>query len=186
MRSKHEIRKPGVWPSQRKEEGSGQSPSSTTQKDGQCAKQLVPSSERSMFFKLKEEVMKHAQSYIRGHAMAICRFLAPDHEAVKCLSVFGGKAQKFAAEILAMMGHPALEASGALLSASGAQMALHARIRANNDAYKRGIATDSHGHPLQGHPCVLPSSVGLDGRASPVLAGPYDSPPVWRSFLSNQ
>ena len=35
--------------------------------------------------------------------MAICHSLAPDHKAVKCLSVFGGKAQKFAAEILAMI-----------------------------------------------------------------------------------
>ena len=33
--------------------------------------------------------------------MAICRSLAPDHEAVKCLSAFGEKAKKFAAEILA-------------------------------------------------------------------------------------
>ena len=103
MRSKHEMQKPRVWPSQHKEEGSGQSPSSTTQQDGRCAEQSAPSSERSKFLKLKEEVVKHAQSYIRGRAMAICCSLAPDHEAVKCLSVFGGKAQKFAAEILAMM-----------------------------------------------------------------------------------
>ena len=47
--------------------------------------------------------MKHAQSYIRGCTMAICCSLALDHKAVKCLSVFGGKAQKFAAEILAMI-----------------------------------------------------------------------------------
>ena len=33
--------------------------------------------------------------------MAICHSLAPDHEAVKCLSAFGEKAQKFVAEILA-------------------------------------------------------------------------------------
>ena len=84
------------------------------------------------------------------------------------------------------MGHPALEASGALPGASGAQMVSHAQIRTNNDAYKRGIATDSHRHPLRGHSCALPSSVGLDGRAPPVLAGPYDSPPVRRLFQSNQ
>ena len=35
--------------------------------------------------------------------MAICRSLAPDHEAVKCLLAFGDKAQKFAAKILAMI-----------------------------------------------------------------------------------
>ena len=85
------MRKPGVWPSQRKEEGSGQSPSSTTQWDGWCAEQSAPSSEWSKFLKLKEEVVKHAQSYIRGRAMAICRSLTPDHETVKCLSVFGGE-----------------------------------------------------------------------------------------------
>ena len=33
--------------------------------------------------------------------MVICCSLAPDHEAVKCLSAFGEKAQKFAAEVLA-------------------------------------------------------------------------------------
>ena len=45
--------------------------------------------------------MKHTQSYIRRHALAIGRTLAPDHEAVRCLSAFGDQAQKFAAEILA-------------------------------------------------------------------------------------
>ena len=35
--------------------------------------------------------------------MAICRSLALDHEAVKCLSAFGDNAQKFAAKILAMI-----------------------------------------------------------------------------------
>ena len=33
--------------------------------------------------------------------MVICCSLTPDHEAVKCLSVFGEKAQKFAAKVLA-------------------------------------------------------------------------------------
>ena len=103
VRSKHEVQKPGVWPSQCKEERSGRSPSSTTQWDGWCAEQSAPSSEWSKFLKLKEVVVKHAQSYIQRHAMAICRSLTPDHEAVKCLSVFGEKAQKFAAEILAMI-----------------------------------------------------------------------------------
>ena len=97
------MQKPGVWPSQRKREGSSQSPSSTTQQGRRCVEQSAPSSERSKFLKLKEEVVKHAQSYIQGHAMAICRSLALDHEAVKCLLAFGDKAQKFAAEILAMI-----------------------------------------------------------------------------------
>ena len=47
--------------------------------------------------------MKYAKSYIRGHAVAICCSLTPDHEAVKCLLAFGEKAQKFAAEILAII-----------------------------------------------------------------------------------
>ena len=53
------------------------------------------------FLKLKEKVVKHAQSYIRRHALAIGCTLAPDHEAVKCLSAFGDQAQKFAAKMLA-------------------------------------------------------------------------------------
>ena len=55
----------------------------------------------SNFLKLKEEVVKHTQSYIRRCALAIGHTLAPDHEAIKCLSAFGDQAQKFAAEILA-------------------------------------------------------------------------------------
>ena len=55
----------------------------------------------SNFLKLKEEVVKHAQSYILRRALAISCTLTPDHEAVKCLSAFGDQAQKFAAEILA-------------------------------------------------------------------------------------
>ena len=46
-------------------------------------------------------MVKYAQSYIRRHGLVIRSTLAPDHEAVKCLSAFGDQAQKFAAEILA-------------------------------------------------------------------------------------
>ena len=74
------------------------------------------------------------------------------------------------------MGHPVLEASVVVPGVPGAHMASHARIHANNDAYERGIATDSHGCPFRGHPCALPSSVGLDGCAPLVLARPYNSP----------
>ena len=63
----------------------------------------MPRSELSNFLKLKEEVVKHAQNYIWRHAHAIHHTLAPDHEAVKCLSTFGDQAQKFAAEILAIV-----------------------------------------------------------------------------------
>ena len=55
----------------------------------------------SKFLKLKDEVIKNTQSYIRRHATIIFRTLSPNHEAVKCLSVFGNQAQKFAAEVLA-------------------------------------------------------------------------------------
>ena len=95
------MQKPGVWPSQCKREGSSQSPSSTTQQDGWCAEQSTPPSEQLKFLKLKEEVAKHAQSYIWRHALAIGCSFTPDREAVKCLLVFGDQAQKFAPEILA-------------------------------------------------------------------------------------
>ena len=52
------------------------------------------------FQKLKDEVVKNAQSYIRRWATIIFRTLSPHHEAVKCLSAFGDQAQKFAAEVL--------------------------------------------------------------------------------------
>ena len=55
------------------------------------------------FWKLKDEVVKNAQSYIRRRATIIFRTLSPDHEAVKCLSAFGDQAQKFAAEVLAII-----------------------------------------------------------------------------------
>ena len=110
--SKHEVRKPIVWSSQQgqslskgchEEDRSHQSPSSTTQmRDGQHTKHLAPyNNELSKFIKLKEEVVKHSQSYIRGCTTVIFRTLAPDHEAVKCLMAFDGKAQKYAAGMLA-------------------------------------------------------------------------------------
>ena len=95
------MRKPGVWSSQRRREEPSRSPSNTTKQGRQSAEQSVPHSETSNFLKLKEEVVKHAQSYIRRRALAIGRTLAPDHEAIKCLSAFGDQAQKFAAKILA-------------------------------------------------------------------------------------
>ena len=99
--SRHEMRKPGVWSSQLRREEPSQSPSNTKKQDGQSAKQSAPRSKMSNFLKLKEEVVKHAKGYIQRLALAIGRTLAPDHEAVKCLSAFGDQAQKFAAEILA-------------------------------------------------------------------------------------
>ena len=93
--------KPGVWSSQRRRETPSWFPSNTTKQGGQSAELSAPCSEMSNFLKLEEEVVKHAQSYIRRCALAIGHTLAPDHEVVKCLSAFGDQAQKFAAEILA-------------------------------------------------------------------------------------
>ena len=76
------------------------SPRSTAQKDVWGTRHSAPLNDLSKFLKLKDEVVKNAQSYIRRHATVIFRTLSPDHEAVKCLSAFGDQAQKFAAEVL--------------------------------------------------------------------------------------
>ena len=76
------MQKPRVWLSQRRREEPSQSPSNTTKQGGRSTEQLVPRSEMSNFLKLKEEVVKHAQSYIQRCALAIGHTLAPDHEAV--------------------------------------------------------------------------------------------------------
>ena len=99
-RDKHETRRPGVWPSQREREMPDWSPRSTAQKDVRGAGHSALSNDLSKFLKLKDEVVKNAQSYIRRRATIIFRSLSPDHEAVKCLSVFGDQAQEFAAEVL--------------------------------------------------------------------------------------
>ena len=98
---KHEPRRPGVWPSQREREVSDRSPRSTAQKDVWRTGHSALSNDLSKFLKLKDEVVKNAQSYIRRHATVIFCILSPDHEAVKCLSAFGDQAQKFAAEVFA-------------------------------------------------------------------------------------
>ena len=100
---RHEPRRPGVWSSQREREMPGQSPSKTAQKDMWDAGHSTFSNDLLKFRKLKDEVVKNAQSYIRRRATIIFRALSPDHEAVKCLSAFGDKAQKFAVEVLAII-----------------------------------------------------------------------------------
>ena len=100
---RHEPRRPGVWSSQREREMPGQSPSKTAQKDMQNAGHSVFSNDLFKFRKLKDKVIKNTQSYIRRRATVIFRTLSPDHEAVKCLSAFGDQAQKFAAEVLAII-----------------------------------------------------------------------------------
>ena len=102
-RGKHKLRRPGVWPSRCEREMPDQSPSRTAQKDMQDAGHSAFSNDLSKFRKLKDEVIKNAQSYIRRHATVIFCTLSPDHEAVKCLSAFGDQAQKFAAEVLAII-----------------------------------------------------------------------------------
>ena len=79
------------------------SPISTAQKDVWGTRHSVPSNDLSKLLKLKDEVIKNAQSYIRRRATIIFRTLSPDHEAVKCLSAFGDQAQKFAAEVFAII-----------------------------------------------------------------------------------
>ena len=98
---KHKPHRPGVWPSQSEREAPDQSPRSTAQKDIRGAGHSAPLNDLSKFLKLKDEVVKNAQSYIRRCATIIFRTLSPNHEAVKCLSAFGDQAQKFAAELLA-------------------------------------------------------------------------------------
>ena len=63
----------------------------------------MPRRDVSNHTKLREEVVKHPQNYIRRQIPAISHSLSPDHEAVKCLSVFGDQARKFAAEMLAII-----------------------------------------------------------------------------------
>ena len=100
-RDKHEPRRPGVWPSQRAVPN--QPPSSSAQKDLRDAKPPTFADDLLKFRKLKDEVVKNTQSYIRRHATVIFHTLGPDHEAVKCLLAFGDQAQKFAAEVLTII-----------------------------------------------------------------------------------
>ena len=102
-RDKHEPHRPGDWSSQHEQEMPAQSPSRTAQKDMRDAGHSAFSNDLSKFQKLKDEVVKNAQSYIRRRATIIFRTLSPDHEAVKSLSAFGDQAQKFAVEVLAII-----------------------------------------------------------------------------------
>ena len=97
------MKRPGVWSSCHDREGSDRSPSSTAEQSRRGAEQPVPRKDLSNFLKLKEEVVKYPQNYIRRQAPAIFRSLGPDHEAVKCLSAFGDQAQKFAVKILTII-----------------------------------------------------------------------------------
>ena len=74
-----------------------------TQKDMRGAGHSAFSNDLFKFRKLKDEVVKNTQSYIRRRATVIFRTLSPDHEAVKCLLAFSDQAQKFSAEVLAII-----------------------------------------------------------------------------------
>ena len=100
---RHKPLRPGVWSSQREREVPDQSPGRTAQKDVRDAGHSAFSNDLTKFQKLKDEVVKNAQSYIRRRATVIFRTLSPYHEAVKCLSALGDQAQKFAAEVLAIV-----------------------------------------------------------------------------------
>ena len=114
--SNHKVRKPGVWSSQQgwspskgcpKEDRSHRLPSTSSHSYKQTrssghATHLAPSKEELLkFLKLKEEVVKRPQGYIQGCAKHISRTLSPNHDAVKCLMVFGENALKYAVEVLA-------------------------------------------------------------------------------------
>ena len=105
-----------MWPSQRgqspskgrpEEDRSRQPPSTSshsyeqTRSSGHAAHPVPSKEELSKFLKLKEEVVKQPQGYIQGRAKHIAHTLTPNHEAVKCLMVFGKNALKSAAEVLA-------------------------------------------------------------------------------------
>ena len=80
------------------------------------------------------------------------------------------------------MGHSALEATGVIPGAHGAQMVAHTPVCPDNDAHVWGAATSSPGCPLQRYPHALPSGVVLDGGASAILARSHDHSSVWWPF----
>ena len=141
---------------------------------GQSTEQSAPRNEMWNFFKLKEEVVKHAQSYIQRHALAIGCTLTLDHEAVKCLSAFGDQAQKFAAEILATIEwgtqHWKLQESFPVPLVPKWLRMLEVP---QGTHYKRYLR-------------ALPSGVGLNGLAPAILAGSHDSQSVWGPLLSSE
>ena len=139
-RDRHEPRRPGVWSSQWEREMPRQSLSKTTQKDMRDAGHSAFSNDLLKFRKLKDEVVKNAQSYIRRRATIIFRTLSPDHEAVKCLSAFGDQAQKFAAEVLTIIewGTQHWKLQETFPVPVNPQMALNARVHTDYDPCSEG------------------------------------------------
>ena len=153
-----------------------QSLSRTAQKDMRDAGHSAFSNDLSKFRKLKDEVVKNTQSYIRRRATVIFCTLSPDHEAVKCLSAFGDQAQKFAAEVLAIIEwgtqHWKLQET---FPVPVIPRWLRTPEFTQTTTPLRGelplMPTGGH----LGHPRALSGDVVLDGRPPPILAGSHDS-----------
>ena len=175
-RDKHEPRRPGGWSSQREREMPDQLPR-TAQKDMQDAGHSAFSNDLSKFRKLKDEVVKNAQSYIRRRSTIIFHTLSPDHEAVKCLSAFGDQAQKFAVEVLTIIEwdtqHWKLQET---FPVPVIPRWLRTPEFTQTTTLLRGeLPLMPTGWPLRGHLHALPGDVVLDGRPPPILAGSHDS-----------
>ena len=95
------MKRPGVWSSWPSRHKSSRPPRESTNQNERDAEQSVPRKELSNFLKLRDEVVKHPQNYIRRRIPTIYHTLSPDHEAVKCLLAFRDQARKFAAKMLA-------------------------------------------------------------------------------------
>ena len=96
------MKRPGVWPANQPREVPDQPLDSQPLKDAtnqtaRSAEGPAPQQQITNFLKLKEEVVKHPQKYIRRQILAIGQTLGADHEAVKSLSAFGDQACWFAA-----------------------------------------------------------------------------------------
>ena len=97
------MKRPGVWPSRPRRRESSHPPWEPSSQSARGAENAAPRRDLSNHTKLREEVVKHPQKYIRRRIPAISHSLGPDHEAVKCLSAFGDQAREFAAEMLAII-----------------------------------------------------------------------------------
>ena len=167
---------------------SDRSPRSTTQKDVRGTRHLAPSNDLSKFLKLKDEVVKNAQSYIRRRATVIFRTLSPDHEAVKCLLAFGNQAQKFAAEVLATIewGTQHWKLQEAFLVPVIPRWLRMPEFTQTTTPLRGELPLMPMGGHFEDIRCALSSNVVLDDRPSPILAGPHDSSSIRGSIPPHQ
>ena len=70
------------------------------------------------------------------------------------------------------MGHPALEDGGAIPCTAYTQVALHTQTHTNHNA------APFPGDPHEGHSCLRPCLVVLNGRAAAVLARSHLCTPI--------